>query len=453
MAVVRFYYRQPCHHSFPGLRLPTFASVSSLAQTRTRTRCPDIPMPPSQVPPLRRAFSTGSQTRMLPKQRPCLPSYVSIVNLSNTLTKTSHRNLSMGSLAESPKANVLIVGSGGVGTMAAYALEKGGKAQVTAVLRSNYAAVEKNGFQINSLDHGNIQGWRPSEIMNSIPDVSKQHNIRPYDYVVVTTKNIADVSPGVSEIIAPAISPGHTTIALVQNGLNIERRVIEAFPSNPVISGVSFIGATEGPKGTIKHDDHDVLIVGAFKNPNISPDVSEASAKRFVELYGSCAGIDCMYEPDVKFTRWRKLLYNSSYNTVATILQMDTSRMRVSEHIIDDLIRPIMMEIRAAAAAAGVNLPLELIDKMIFADTFEAFFKPSMLQDIERGNYIEFENIVGEPLREAERLGVPTPTLRVVYGMLKGIQWKVREANGLVKVPTSPEGLKYGGTNIKRNVT
>ncbi|KAK4215601.1 putative 2-dehydropantoate 2-reductase [Rhypophila decipiens] len=359
----------------------------------------------------------------------------------------------MGSLAESPKANVLIVGSGGVGTMAAYSLEKGGKARVTAVLRSNFAAVEKNGFQINSLDHGNIQGWRPSEIMNSIPDVSKQHNIRPYDYVVVTTKNIADVSPGVSEIIAPAISPGHTTIALVQNGLNIERRVIEAFPSNPVISGVSFIGATEGPKGTIKHDDHDVLIVGAFKNPNISPDVSETSAKRFVELYGSCAGIDCMYEPDVKFTRWRKLLYNSSYNTVATILHMDTSRMRVSEHIIDDLIRPIMMEIRAAAAAAGVNLPLELIDKMIFADTFEAFFKPSMLQDIERGNYIEFENIVGEPLREAERLGVPAPTLRVVYGMLRGIQWKVREAKGLVKVPTSPGGLKYGGANVKRNVT
>lgn len=205
---------------------------------------------------------------------------------------------------------------------------------------------------------------------------------------MVTTKNIADVNPGVSEIIAPAISPGHTTIALVQNGLNIERPVIEAFPLNPVISGVSFIGATEGPKGTIKHDDHDVLIVGAFNNPNISPEKSDSAAKHFVELYGSCPGIDCVYEPDVKFTRWRKLLYNSSYNTVATILRMDTARMRVSEHVIDDLIRPIMMEIRAAAAAAGVDLPIELVDRMIFADTFEAFFKPSMLQDIERVWYL-----------------------------------------------------------------
>ena len=47
--------------------------------------------------------------------------------------------------------------------MAAYALEKGGKASVTAVLRSNYSVVEKNGFQIKSLDHGEIQGWRPTE--------------------------------------------------------------------------------------------------------------------------------------------------------------------------------------------------------------------------------------------------------------------------------------------------
>ncbi|KAK3312823.1 hypothetical protein B0H66DRAFT_568958 [Apodospora peruviana] len=366
-----------------------------------------------------------------------------------------HKTFSMGSMVDGPsdKANVLIVGSGGVGTMAAYALEKGGKASVTAVLRSNFPAVKKSGFNITSLDHGEIQGWRPSRIRNSIPDTAKQGD-QPYDFVVVTTKNIADIHPSVAEIIAPAITPGHTAITLLQNGLNIERPLITAFPSNPIISGISFIGATEGPKGTIKHDDHDVLIVGAFDNPNISATESDAAAKHFIDLYGSCPGIDCLHEPDVRFSRWRKLLYNASFNSVATILRMDTSRMRVSEHIVDDLIRPIMLEIQAAALAKGVELPDELVDRMIVVDTFEAFFKPSMLQDAEKGNYIEFENIVGEPLREAERLGVPTPTLRVVYGLLKGIQWRVREAKGLVKVPLkSDPGLKYGGGKGPRTVT
>lgn len=46
--------------------------------------------------------------------------------------------------------------------MAAYALEKGGKASVTAVLRSNYKAVNEDGFHINSIQHGNVKNWKPS---------------------------------------------------------------------------------------------------------------------------------------------------------------------------------------------------------------------------------------------------------------------------------------------------
>ncbi|KAK3317197.1 6-phosphogluconate dehydrogenase [Cercophora scortea] len=342
------------------------------------------------------------------------------------------------------KANVLVVGSGGVGTMAAFALEKGGKASVTAVLRSNFPAVQQSGFDIKSLDHGDIQGWRP--IRDTVPNTATDVTAQPYDFIVVATKNIADMAPSVADIIAPAVSPGHTAISLVQNGLNIERPLIAAFPSNPIISGVSFIGATEEKPGTIRHDDHDVLLVGAFDNPNIPSTTSAAAAKTFSDIYGSCPGIDVIYEPDVRFTRWRKLLYNASFNSVATILRMDTSRMRISEHVIDDLIRPIMLEIQAtAAAAAGVQLPMELVDRMITVDTFEAFFKPSMCQDIEKGNYIEFENIVGEPLREAERHGVQTPTLKVVYGLLKALQWQRMEVKGLVKIPlVSEPGMRYG---------
>lgn len=61
------------------------------------------------------------------------------------------------------KARILIVGMGGVGTMAAYALETGGGAEVTAVLRSNYAVVEEKGFDIDSIEYGrDIKRWRPT---------------------------------------------------------------------------------------------------------------------------------------------------------------------------------------------------------------------------------------------------------------------------------------------------
>lgn len=61
------------------------------------------------------------------------------------------------------KAQVLLFGSGGVGTIAALNLEVGGLASVTAVLRSNFEAVNTKGFDIKSCDHGTLTGWRPTE--------------------------------------------------------------------------------------------------------------------------------------------------------------------------------------------------------------------------------------------------------------------------------------------------
>lgn len=253
------------------------------------------------------------------------------------------------------------------------------------------------------------------------------------------------------ELIAPAVTPGLTNILLLQNGLNIERPFIKAFPHNPILSGITVIGASEKPSGTIKHDNYDISYIGAFDNPNIDTKKSQAAARNYVELYSACPAVKCTYDADVPFSRWRKLLYNASFNTVSTVLRMDVSTMRASEHVVDDLIRPLMLEIVAVAAAArGVVLPREEVEKIITVDLYESFFVPSMAQDILRGNFTEFENIVGEPLREAEKLGVPAPTLRVVYGLLKGLQFQTKVAKGLVEVPerSSPE-MRYGDKNQK----
>ena len=68
----------------------------------------------------------------------------------------------------SAKSRVLLIGGGGVGTIGAYNLEAGGKAEVTAVLRSNFNVVAEKGFTIVSCDHGNVIGWRPSKGENPL---------------------------------------------------------------------------------------------------------------------------------------------------------------------------------------------------------------------------------------------------------------------------------------------
>jgi ketopantoate reductase len=51
-----------------------------------------------------------------------------------------------------------------------------------------------------------------------------------------------------------------------------------------------------------------------------------------------------------------------------------------------------------------------------------------------QGNFIEFENLLGEPLREGRKAGVPMPTLEVLYQLARVIQWRTKEAKDLVTV-------------------
>jgi ketopantoate reductase len=44
---------------------------------------------------------------------------------------------------------------------------------------------------------------------------------------------------------------------------------------------------------------------------------------------------------------------------------------------------------------------------------------------------MEVEAIVGEPVREGRRLGVPMPKLETIYGLLKAKQLQVKERKGL----------------------
>ncbi len=209
-------------------------------------------------------------------------------------------------MASNERTRILLVGAGGVGTMACYALESGGGAEVTAVLRSNFDTVKRAGFSIDSIEHGKgIKGFRPSHIVEKVPNVSDE-GVSPFEYILVCTKNIPDVRPTVLDLIEPVVTPGVSTIILMQNGFNIEKPIIERFPENIVLSGVSIISASEPEKGHIVHEFMDSSKVGPFPSLKTPTEKSEAAARKFVELYSRCGKVNCQFDEDVSFTRWRK---------------------------------------------------------------------------------------------------------------------------------------------------
>lgn len=282
-----------------------------------------------------------------------------------------------------------------------------------------------------------------------MPTVPNADPADPFDYIVVTMKNIPEVS-NIPGVIRPAVSEGHTAIVLIQNGIGIEQPLVDAFPKSVVLSGVSFIGAHQR-NGSVIHDDHDNWALGVYHNSALCPRMEQDKAEEFGLIYNSTPA-DCEVVDDIVYKRWRKVLWNGVFNPVSlsrrkfmnrksdaahqmcAITQLDSAAIRRygGEY---SLIRPAMAEMAAIARADGYDLPEDIVDVMIDSTPIDLSFRPSMLVDVDKGNPMEAEVILGNPLRIARKLGIKTPILDDTYRMLKLTQARLLDARGLVTQP------------------
>ncbi|RHZ70176.1 hypothetical protein CDV55_105168 [Aspergillus turcosus] len=328
------------------------------------------------------------------------------------------------------KARVLLVGAGGIGTIAALNLERGGLAEVTCVLRSNYEAVISRGIEILSCEHGHIENWRPTAVLNAVPHVRTEDSSK-FDYIVCTTKNIPDVPPSICETIASAVTPGHTVIVLIQNGLNIEKPFLSRFPQNVILSGVSRCDAHEIAHGVIEQKEEDDLHIGAFRNPLLPEDIQQKTAEQFVHIYGAGGKTNVRHEPNCERDRWSKLVYNATLNPICALTGVNTGDLQIAGSALDHLVVPAMQEVVKVSQAVGIELPEDIIETTIRKNPMERKIAPSMQKDMEKGNLLEHENLIGEVVREAQKRGISTPILSVLYELCSAVQWRVAKERGI----------------------
>jgi len=174
---------------------------------------------------------------------------------------------------------------------------------------------------------------------------------------------------------------------MIQNGLNIENAMFAAFPTNIVLSGVSMIDSHEGVLGTIHHEEHDLLFLGAFHNPSLSPEIETEAARKFVEIYGAAGKTKVNFQENVQWGRWRKLIFNATLNPICAITGLDDARIRLAPGAVEGLVRPAQKEIFNTAAKLGYVLPDDIMDTMLNMDPMDLYLKPSMQCDIEKVNF------------------------------------------------------------------
>ncbi|CUM46546.1 uncharacterized protein AC631_03771 [Debaryomyces fabryi] len=331
------------------------------------------------------------------------------------------------------KPKVLVVGSGGVGAIGALCLSLNGKADVTLVVRSDYAEVSESGYTITSVTYGEHKNWKPHHIARSVADAFERFG--EFDFVLLTTKNIPDGPVTCEDIIRPAVT-SKTVIILLQNGLGIEKPMIEQFPQNIILSGVSLIGSSNINR-VVCNLLKDQIYLGAWNNPNIEnhEEKEQYAIREFTRIYSNDKYNKVFFDGNVEKTRWEKLLYNAALNSTTTIVNLDVSRCQIAGAN-DELFRPAMREIVAIAASEGVEISPETIEKFVHISDGQ-FYSPSMCVDARKKQLFESEIILGNPLKIAKANGVDAPVLRTLYTLLSMVQFRIKEEKGIIKINES----------------
>ena len=249
--------------------------------------------------------------------------------------------------------------------------------------------------------------------------------IEPFDLGIVATK-----ANGLDS--AATALEGRFPDALVMttlNGLGAEA-VVREHGEWPIVSAVTFMSGT-------KHSDTEVeyvLDTATWMGP------FEDTPLERVEEVGDLvrrSGLEAEVFPDLLPAQWSKLIFNATVNSVAAL-----TGLRHDHHFADEaepsdlghLVRDLVDEGKAVAAAAGVDLYEDPWEMNVHATRRGSAHYPSMLEDVEAHRATEIDLITGSLVREAERHGVPVPLHTALYRLVKA-----REESWTVSTPTLQE--------------
>ena len=299
------------------------------------------------------------------------------------------------------KPSILIVGAGAIGSFYGAILKKAG-CPVDTVLRSEYDAVREKGIRITS-PLGDLS-FRPDHVYRDgdTPEVCP-------DYLILCVK----VLPGVNraELVKPWMGP-NTRLVLIENGLGIEQELAEAFTENPITSCLAFIAASRTAPGVVEHKAYGKLVMGTY------PRGIDEHCRTLSELFID-GGIKVDVTEAVVGERWRKCLWNTPFNPLSVIANGADTKTILDTEGGEALIRAMIGEVMAVAAAEGYPMDESLIDQNIDGTRKMPPYRNSMALDYLNDRPIERDAVLGNVVTLAERHGIAVPHLNTVLVTLK----------------------------------
>jgi 2-dehydropantoate 2-reductase len=203
-------------------------------------------------------------------------------------------------------------------------------------------------------------------------------------------------------------------VMTVQNGIGAGD-VIARHGAWPLLTSVTFMSGTRHADTHVEY----VLDTATWIGP--ARGTTPEDARRVAELIVS-SGLQAEAFDDLRPAQWSKLIFNATVNTVAALtgLPHDAHFAALAEPSdLGFLVRGLIDEGKAVAAAAGVPLREDPWEMNVLATKRGSAHYPSMLEDVEAHRRTEIDTITGALVREAHRLGVPVPLHETMERLIK----------------------------------
>lgn len=291
-------------------------------------------------------------------------------------------------------STVAVVGAGAIGGYFAAHLAAEGGHDVTCCVRTPF-----DGLTVERADGVTVRA-RPRVAVEPA-------TVGPVDVVLLAVK--AHQTDAAAGWLRALVGPG-TVVAVLQNGVEHERRVRPHVGEAPLAPTAVYCGVEATAPGRLVHRSNGFLIAG-----------DDPAGKVLAALFADVQGASVRLTQDLPTARWQKLCANAAANGVTALTGR---RMEVfADPEVAALARDLVAEAATAARAEGADVDpgyADLVAGGLAALPPEA--GTSMLYDRLAGRPTEHDAIYGDVLRAARRHGLAAPRTQAVHALLDALR-------------------------------
>ena len=294
---------------------------------------------------------------------------------------------------------IMVLGAGAIGSLFGGLLSDFGY-DVTLVGRAPHVkAIKENGLIISGFTDKTIEVDATTEPVES-------------DIIFLTVKSY-DTEQAIREI---PISK-ETIVISIQNGLNNLETIFKYVEKSQIVGGVTSNGSLTLSPGQIRHTGIGYTVIGGL-------DEEANIAARDIAKLLTDAGIKTEVSEGIMDRIWEKLMINVGINAPAALTGMRNGELPTCEEAKWVMIEAIKEAI-LVAEKVGINIPKDMVERVIDVTENTAGNRCSMLQDVANKKRTEIDAINGAIVRMGEEMCIDTPINRTLYALIKGIESKM----------------------------